>query len=435
MIISNKTPTLSSFAKLFGFSETEMSLLAEEYQLQQRNRKIKWWQLLFINIITLYSKGTKHKDRVAAMLLYFGTKVCENAFSDRLSQLSTEFLERIIHRLNEYIKLIGSPKKRAKLQELINILAEDASLITLDVRSENDFDKYQCNPKAQAKLFILIDVFTNGCLANTVEECKASEKKVIQQSELYNNQKTIELRDRGWFSHKIFKKLINERRYFITRVRKDFNPLIKSVTIGDQGWIGKKLSDIDLSKWNEINIEVYLLDRKRKKVFLKDKEYLSLCVKGKRLKNDFKYYAYYLADEWEFSFNDLWYLYRYRWYVEEVFKILKSRLGLSKLRLRNKYAIINMIKIIIITFLISNICVKQMAHAYGCSEKGFSLFRILEGEIGYHFREIVNHLFCTDKPIRKCDWKILTESLYILTRDKKISLSHRNRKIINLLSM
>ena len=426
------TPSLKSFAKCFDLSEDELIEFGYLYNLEQRSRKLSWWQLIFISIITLYSKGTRHKDRVAAMIFYFGVSVCENAFSDRLSQLSTKFLDVLIKKLSERIKHIGSPKRREKLQRMIKVLAEDTSLMILDKRAEGHFGRFSTNPKAQAKLYILIDIFTNGCLSSEVSGCKTSEKSKRQK---FNRESvsTIELRDRGYFSNVLFAEMVNENRYFITRVNKNWNPKVKSVEVGNKSWVGKYLKDIDLSNYNEIKLIVFPLNKNDCKTKLNNGDKLSLSFIGKRIKGEMKYYLYHIPSEWNFSFDDFYHIYRFRWNVEQIFKVLKSNFNLSKLRLRNENAIINMVKIIIIAYLLSNVIIFKMSAVFNCSEKRFSHFVILSGELGYYFRHILEYIFWCDRTLRKCDWKSLTEGLFLVVNNKKISMSNRNRNLINVL--
>jgi len=421
---------LQAVSKLFGINENEFTQLAVKYNvIDERNRKLSWWMVLFIFVITAIQKGNRHLDRVMIAKEYFNIMLSEHTISERLMKIPSAFLIELIKKMRGNIYRYVPSGHRKNALKLCNIIIEDASAQKLDARCEKDFGKYPGGKVVAAKYYMLFDALTGEIEGCDIKEGRYSDCLHNMRSE--NAEKdSIELRDRAWYGCPYFKKMVDEGRYFITRTKSTFNPKINKVEQGREDWEGEKLKNLKIDYEGEIRFKFYPLQKSIKtKVALKNGEYLYLTAVGKQINNEWNWIVCYLDSSWDLSFNELYSIYRFRWNIETLFKELKSGLGLKKIRLRNKDCIYNYFLIIVIAYVILNKLLKRISDANNRKGDSISKYRLLQGSLHYKIVNLFLEWLTSTKKWRTKDWKDKSESIFTLLYDASYMKYARNRRL------
>ncbi len=426
--------TLNQLANLLFLPVEDLENVISKYNLREkRKRNFFWIPFLLVCFRCLLNGKTRHKDRSSLYKRLFNISLSKNAFSDRLSQLPSAFCMELIKLIQPRLNQIGSTNKRKKAKELVfKILAEDASVFHLDNRLLDIFKAIPGCGSAGLKLYANVNIVGENHFGCHIKHARFSDMKhKSQKPKNKRNEKTIEVRDRGWYKWKHFVKWVNEDRYFISRTKKDLNGLIVEVYKGNQDWYWQKYKDLDLEGYEEVDLLLKPY-RSNNGVFrLEGGKVFTIRLKGKKRKDgNWYWYLCHLPNVSKLSFDDVHALYRARWQIEELFRELKQAFGGGRLRLRHPVSIINHVLMMIIAYLFCKCCLKKISHVYRRSLSGFVLDTIMQGTLRVLFIEIilkiVNHPDMSNKNLIEVS-KAFCEQAYSPKRARSYRISTRGK--------
>ena len=421
---------LQALSKLLAIEPNQLQEMATEHGVtDKRQRKLSWSQFLLIHIMSILEKGSRHIDRVMIAESNFDIHVGEKTMSDRLMKIPASFLFRLISLMQQNIYRSIPSENRQSALKISRLLVEDATILKLSDLLAPQFGHYPGSKIVAAKIYLLIDAFTNEIEALDISKGNTSDLNHDLKAANYQ-ENTLELRDRGWYGSPYYKRMVEAGRYFIMRTKSTFNPVIDKVQKGDPLWEGKKLKNIKLPDNGEIHFRFYPLKKSVKtKVKLSAGDYLYLDVIGKKVEGVWHFLICYLKEDWNFTFDELFDIYRYRWNIEVLFKELKSGLSLTKTRLTNEKSIINHICLIVIAYLIMLRTVKIFATAHKRRWEGISKYRMMQGSLHHEFVTLLWDWINSATIWRLTDWQIRSGPLFKLLYHANYGKCRRNRNL------
>ena len=180
--------------------------------------------------------------------------------------------------------------------------------------------------------------------------------------------------DLGYWSFTNFKKIVDAKSFFVSRLKKSCDPLI--VTVSDQRWlhlVGKRLSQINgaLKGMAELDMEVQL--SKSEKSPLKD----DLRLVGLLHEGEWRFYVTNIFDG-HFTPHVIYELYSKRWTIEIFFNDIKHVLKLEHIFSKNKNGIMVEIYSALIFYLLVRCVIAIAAKKSGKEITDFSFKKSAE---------------------------------------------------------
>jgi hypothetical protein len=253
-------------------------------------------------------------------------------------KLFRDIFYRLLQKNANSLNKKSSEGELAILKKFKDILVPDSSSFKI---FKTLLKKYKSTNKGKA-----------GCKLNIVlsfSSFRVIKAKITQQKKHDSNFKFLKrdkgilyLFDLGYWSYKIFQKIIELKSYFISRLRKDCDPTIYSVNGNTtHEFVGKRLSEIkEYIQGNTIDLLVKIEDIEEK-----------LRVVGLFRKNVWYFYLTNIFDP-DMTPHIIYELYRMRWQVELFFRWFKSHLNSKELCMRTDNSILIEIYATLIYYLI-----------------------------------------------------------------------------------
>lgn len=132
--------------------------------------------------------------------------------------------------------------------------------------------------------------------------------------------------DLGYWTYELFDTIIERHQHFITRLRKDCNPLILAVYVGDPTWVGKRLKTIKLTG-RAVDLLVNLSSANPANPQMRHD--LRLVGQWNRGAKRWHLYVTSLLDGQAYPLTLIVDLYRLRWQIEILFRNLKHVLRVA----------------------------------------------------------------------------------------------------------
>jgi len=376
--------TRKEISCMLSISEDRLEKLLLKHRVtEQRKTHFFWIGFLWTCFICLLHGKTRHKDRSVCYNGRFGGGLSESISSDRLTVLPTTFLRDLLHEIQHHGGDALSKKKRKPVHRCIDkLIAEDATVFRLDQRLANIFKRIPGSQTVGLKLYTHLTVFGGLELHARIKHARYGDARCRRKS---RNRNQIEVRDRGWFSMKVFVAMKNEKRYFISRIQKQFNPKIVRVIDGDANWKSHWLQSINLKGHTEVDFEVKPYRGKETIYRLANHQPFTLRMKGKKVGGDWYWYIYSLPKSDQLSFADIHALYRTRWQIEEMFREIKQAFGGDHLRLHNPRSVVNHLFMMLIGYIMVKGFINQLAVVHRKSLEGFALDTMMKGYLRYVF--------------------------------------------------
>jgi len=415
---------LKRLAKFLNLQESTIMNLAKKHGIiEKRKRSILCFPFLFTLFHTMFSGSLRHKDRAQVYYKMFDTKVSDNSISDRLSQIPPAFFQDILKLIEPRLKHLGNSSNRKSLNKIINyIMIEDASVFQVNKRLIGKLGKSAGRGKnVSMKLFLSLDIYNGDKVNAVVKSGKGHDSKHVSKME----GKGLELRDRAWFKINYFINLFKQGKYFISRIKDNFDPFI--INSSESGMQGKYLQDIDWNNFEgEVHLKVVKSDSKGKFYETKPGNLFELDMFGKSHEGQWYWYIAYLPAIEALNFETIHQLYRLRWRVEELFREIKSLLGSNALKnLSHPNCIENQIYIAVITWIALRGMCNKIAKANRLSEHGFRLDRIMVGAYKESLLEYITFILVNEN-VTYAKIKRLTEHWARKIYSKLSALSKRH---------
>ncbi|ABZ84136.1 transposase, is4 family [Heliomicrobium modesticaldum Ice1] len=330
MQIPNIEPGLIEEALSKLFPKEWVSEVAAETGFVKRERKIS--PVVFLWALVLgFGVGVQRTlgDLRRSYMEQAGHSVVPSAFYDRFTPELVEFLKRCVEKAIGHLVVEPGQVMSERLKDILDIAVIDSSLVRLHDQLAKKWPGPRTNHSpAAAKVNMLVSVFGATRSQVQIVEGTRGESKLLSIGSWVKDR--ILLFDLGYFSFKHFGKIMNEKGYFVSRLKSNSNPLILRSLIQHRGRTiaveGKRLLDIKGSLRREIiDFEVLVSNSQSSNMDLVKRTALQLRVVG-ILNEETKDYHFYITNlpAERFPAEDIATLYRARWTIELLFKELKS---------------------------------------------------------------------------------------------------------------
>jgi putative transposase len=282
-----------------------------------------------------HKRGFASIWRLLAMMA--GIIVVRSAVTQRFGQGSAALLEAVFFRALGRLPQAQPSEQRAKLNQFKQVLAQDGTVLRLAPVLKKLFPATRTNVvDAAAKAHVVADL----CDWRIVDVTLTGERD-SELDELYKmndfQRDTLYLCDLGYYSHDLFSLIKLSGAYVLMRLKENANPTVVEVREGirrPRASQGRKLKDVQICKTaNQFDLEA-------KFRCSEIAETVTMRVVGLWNPETQRYHRYVTnlpADQ--FTVEELFTLYRQRWIIELLMKLLKSHCHLDHLDTRNPDAV------------------------------------------------------------------------------------------------
>jgi hypothetical protein len=362
-------------------SEDAIVELAKEHGVEdKRKRKLtvvpSFW-LMVLSAIESTPRGCLSKlvafFTASLSLIYPDEQVTElsrMALSKKLSGTNWMFFRGVYNRLLTcYINSL-EPDERFFFARFKDCFAVDGSVIRLNKTLEKVF-KSTSKSQAALKLNTKFSVVNLAVTKLQVTEGKRHDSRFRFITKAPN---ILYLFDLGYWSFTRFKKIVEAKSFFVSRLKKSCDPLI--VTVSDLKWahlVGMRLSQITnaLKDMNELDMKVQLAKSKNSQFNTE------LRLVGTLHEGEWRFHVTNIFDA-IFTPQVIYELYSKRWTIEIFFNDIKHILKLSHIFSKNKNGIMAEIYSALIFYLLVRIMTAIAAENTGKKIADFSFKKSVE---------------------------------------------------------
>ena len=342
------------------FPEELLRKTAKETGLIKRERKID--PTIIFWVLTL-GFGVRLQRTLASLKRQYEieakTTLSDSSWYYRFTPELVEFLHQcVIHGIEELAKEPGRNLSQ-KLERFQDVLIQDSTIVRLHSSLAEHFPAARTRTiAAGVKVSVLVSAIANGPKTVALYAEKTAEIKTLKIGPWIKDR--ILLVDLGFYKTQMFARVIENGGFFVSRIKKNMDPLIVSIEEGmpkkkRKEFIGKTVNEC-LTKLPGKNIDVIV------KIAFKRRAY-----KGKQKQDEMKVrlVAVYNEDEEKYHIyitnirkdildaEDIAKLYGARWDIELLFKELKSKYALDVLETKNVQVIEALIWTAILTLIVS----------------------------------------------------------------------------------
>lgn len=298
-----------------------------------------------------------------------GTQIVPSAFYDRFTASLVRFLRASIHHaIGEFRTTWAGAHER--LEQFSDVILADATVINLHHALEKVFPGSRTNSApAAAKLHAVFSVFGKGNSTIAITSERVNEQKKMRIGPWVAGR--LLLFDLGYFRYQLFNRISRNKGYFLTRLKKNANPLItrshRQVRGNSISLEGQRLQEVLRRLQRQIldvEVEVRFQNRGYRGKRSTSRQRLRLVA----ILNEFtfEYHCYVTnvpADM--LAAEDIGNTYRARWEIELIFKELKTGYRMDQITSGRKAVVEAMIYAAVLTLLVSRKLFRSLCRALG----------------------------------------------------------------------
>ena len=286
------------------------------------------------------------------------TELSDSSWYERFTPELTEFFKKSVSHAIEQLAQEQNHALNEKLSTFKDVLIQDSSIIRLHESLSKKWPATRTRRVAAGvKVSLLVSAVADG------------PKRVALFAESRNELKTLNigpwvkdrilLIDLGFYKHQLFARIKDNGGYFVSRLKKNADPLIVDVNRVWRGRSidvrGKHVSEVlpELKRQIlDVNVEISFKRRKYKGKQRKDTEIFRLVAILNEETGKYHTYLTNIPSD-VLEPEDIAKLYGARWDIELIFKELKSRYAMDVINTKNPDIIESYIWIAILTLLVS----------------------------------------------------------------------------------
>lgn len=342
------------------FPEEWLRGTARETGLIKRERKID--PTIIFWVLTL-SFGVRLQRTLASLKRQYekeaNTTLSDSSWYYRFTPELVEFLHQcVIHGIEELAKEPGRNLNK-KLERFKDVLIQDSTIVRLNSCLAEQFPASRTRKVAAGvKIGIMVSAVANGPKTVALYPEKIAEIKTLKIGPWIKDR--ILLVDLGFYKTQLFARVAENGGYFVSRIKKNMNPVIVSIEEGvpktkRKEFIGKTVNEcIEQLSGKDVDAIVKIAFKRR-------------IYKGKQKNDEMKVRLVAVYNEGEEKYHicitniqkdvlnakDIAKMYGARWEIELLFKELKSKYALDVLETKNVQAIEALIWTAILTLIVS----------------------------------------------------------------------------------
>lgn len=265
-----------------------------------------------------------------------GIEVARSAVTQRFGAGSASLLEELFFRAVQRLPAAGDSVLRERLNVFRDVLAQDGTVLQLSPVLATLFPATRTNVvDAAAKAHVAADLRERRIVDVTLTGERGSELDELYQQEFVAN--TLYLFDLGYTSYDLFWLIERARAFLLMRLKDNANPKVVRVRHGVRAptaSVGRKFRDLKFCKTHDS------FDLDAEFACAQFPESVTMRVVGLWNPETQRYHCYVtnLSPE-QWSVEDLSTLYRQRWIIELLMKLMKSHCHLDHLDTANPDAL------------------------------------------------------------------------------------------------
>ena len=287
-----------------------------------------------------------------------GEEIAESSWHGRFSPALVKFLKAcVLHALhqtaNDVVRQLDE-----KVKQFEDILIQDSTIIRLHEVFANKWPAVRSRKVAAGiKVSVLISAVVNGPKKVTIHSERTAEVKTLRIGKWIKDR--ILLFDLGFFKHHIFARIDENGGFFVIRLKSRSNPLLlkshkvhrgQAIDLTDMPW--NKVKDRLHREVLDAEVEVSFKRRKYKGKQKTDKKLFRLVAIYDKEEGDYHTYLTNIPPD-VLSAEEIASLYRVRWEIELLFKELKSKYALDKVKTTKSTIVFGLIWTSILTLIVS----------------------------------------------------------------------------------
>ncbi len=353
------SPTLEDSLREM-FPEEWLRQTAKETGLIVRERKID--PVIIFWVLTL-SFGVRLQRTLASLKREY-EKEANHTLSDsswyyRFTPELVEFLHQcVIHGIEELAKEPGR-KLSKKLENFQDVLIQDSTIVRLHSSLADKFPAARTrNVAAGIKVGVMVSAVANGPKTVALYSEKTAEIKTLKIGPWIKDR--ILLVDLGFYKNQMFARVEENGGYFVSRIRKNMDPILVSVEEGlsktkSKEFTGKPVSEC-IKQLSGKDLDAVVKIKFKRRVYNGKQKQDEMKVRLVAVYNDEdeKHHIYITNIQKDvLNAKDIAKLYGARWDIELLFKELKSKYALDVLETKNVQVIEALIWTAMLTLIVS----------------------------------------------------------------------------------
>jgi len=333
---------------------------AKETGLIKRERKID--PVVIFWVLTL-GFGVRLQRTLASLKRGYekkaNTTISDSSWYDRFTPELVEFLHQcVIYGIEELAKEPGR-KLSNKLENFQDVLIQDSTIVRLHSSLSEKFPAARArNAAAGVKIGVLVSAVANGPKTVALYSEKTAEIKTLKIGPWIKDR--ILLVDLGFYKNQMFARVVDNGGYFVSRIKKNMDPIVVSVEEGlsktkSKKFAGKPVSEC-IEQLSGKNLDAVVKIKFKRRAYKGKQKQDEMNVRLVAIYNekDKKYHVYITNIQKDvLNAKDIATLYGARWDIELLFKELKSKYSLDALGTKNEQVIEALIWTAMLTLIVS----------------------------------------------------------------------------------
>lgn len=353
------SPTLEDSLREM-FPEEWLRQTANETGLIVRERKID--PVIVFWVLTL-SFGVRLQRTLASLKREYETEsrktISDSSWYYRFTPELVEFLHQcVIHGIEELAKEPGR-KLSKKLENFQDIIIQDSTIVRLHSSLADKFPAARARTVAAGiKVGVMVSAVANGPKTVALYSEKTAEIKTLKIGPWIKDR--ILLVDLGFYKTQMFARVEENGGYFVSRIRKNMDPILVSVEEGfsktkSKEFTGKPISEcIKQLSGKDIDAVVKITFKRREYKGKQKQDKMNVRFVAVYNDEDEKHHIYITNIQKDIlNAKDVANLYGARWDIELLFKELKSKYALDVLETKNVQVIEALIWTAMLTLIVS----------------------------------------------------------------------------------
>lgn len=297
-----------------------------------------------------------------------GQQTARSAITQRFGEGSSILMQSVFEQILERLPQQSHPELLDKLQRFENVLSHDGSVLALSPLLNKLFPATRTNSvAASAKLHATADILNRRLVAVEITGERHSELDVAWDEPVVVDALYID--DLGYYSHDYFAVTVDAGGHFLSRLKASSQPTVVEVYHGvrsPKSSVGMKFKDIVFTKNNST------FDLKAR-FSTKENGLRDFRIVGVYNYDTNKYHCYVtdLPTE-DFSAEEIADIYRLRWVIELLFKLLKSFCHLDHVDTKDPNALRTHIYASLIASMVMHALIISSAQAAGIHPSNIS---------------------------------------------------------------
>ncbi len=254
-----------------------------------------------------------------------GVVTVRSAMTQRFGEGSANLMKAVFEKTLECLPEVSQPDFLGKLERFANVLSHDGSVLALSPLLKKLFPATRTNSvAAAAKLHATADIVRRQITAVTITGERYSELQVAWAEPAVVN--ALYMDDLGYYSHDYFAVTVDAGAHFLSRLKGSANPTVVEIYHGvrsPQASVGMKYKDIVFTQSHS----TFDLKAAFSTTEYGPREFRIVGVYNDQT-DEYHCYVTDLSPD-DFSAEEIADLYRLRWTIELLFKLLKSHCHLD----------------------------------------------------------------------------------------------------------